>query len=200
MKSSLLLETIKVTRGKALHLDYHNQRFNKARKELFALHEPFDLATIIQPIDQKTYRCRILYDQTIHTIEYLPYQPKTIEKITIVESMIDYAYKYAHREEFETLLAASLESDDILISKNGYLTDTTIANIAFREKGEWITPDKPLLEGTTRQRLINEGLLTPRAIQKDTIHHFDGFALMNAMIGFRIINPIFLGETRIHQK
>jgi len=189
MDSPLLLETIKVQGGEALHLTYHNQRFNKTRKKLFDIHNLFDLATIIKPPNQETYRCRILYDQSIQKIEYLPYQPKTIRMIAIMESAIDYAYKYADRTALEALLADSPQSDEVLISHNGFLRDTTIANIAFLENGKWITPNKPLLEGTTRQRLVDEGFLTPKNIRKDAIGHFDGFALMNAMIGFKVINP-----------
>ena len=200
MNASLLLETIKVSGGKALYLDYHNYRFNRSRKDLFSISKPVDLSQYITPPSSGLYRCRILYDREIQKIEYLPYRPKVIQNIAIIESSIEYAYKYADRTKFELLLAASPRSDEILISRNGYLTDTTIANIAFLEKGKWITPDKPLLEGTTRKRLINEGFLTPKSIQKDEIHHFDGFALMNAMLGFKIINPIFSGTIQIHQK
>jgi 4-amino-4-deoxychorismate lyase len=189
MNSSLLLETIRIEKGKALHLSYHNQRFNKTRKKLFNIHSSFDLATIIKPPDQETYRCRILYDREIQKVEFLPYQPKPIQKIALISSDLSYPFKYADRTAFNKLLDASLECDEILIIQKDLLTDTTIANIAFLQEGQWITPDCPLLEGTTRQRLIDEGFLTPKAIQADEIDHFDGFALMNAMIGFKVINP-----------
>jgi 4-amino-4-deoxychorismate lyase len=194
MNSPLLLETIRVQAGEAQHLDYHNQRFNSSRKSLFGIDKPLDLSEVIIPPDDQLYRCRVLYNRGIQKIEYFPYQVKTIQKITLIESSIRYSYKYADREALEALLAASPQSDEVLIVQNGYLTDTTIANIAFLEKGQWITPDKPLLHGTTRKRLIDEGLLLPKAIRKDEIHRFDSFALMNAMIGFKIINPIFLGN------
>ena len=194
MNPSLLLETIRVQTGEAQHLDYHNQRFNNSRKSLFGIDKPLDLGKVIIPPDDQLYRCRILYDREVRKIEYFPYQAKTIQKIALIESSIRYNYKYADRKRLEALLAASPQSDEVLIVQNGYLTDTTIANIAFLEKGRWITPDKPLLQGTTRERLIDEGFLTPKAIQKDEIHRFDSFALMNAMIGFTVINPIYVGN------
>ena len=192
MNSPLLLETIKVQGGEASHLSYHNQRFNQTRKKLFNIHSSFDLATIIKPPSQETYRCRILYSREIQKIEYLPYQPKTIQKIALISSDLVYPFKYAERTAFNKLLAISPECDDILIVQKGFLTDTTIANIAFLQEGRWITPISPLLEGTTRQRLIDKGFLTPKAIRADEIDHFDGFALMNAMIGFKVINPIWV--------
>ncbi len=187
MTSCQLLETIRIENGEALNISYHNQRFNRSRKELFSIDRSIDLSKVITPPDKGVYRCRILYDHNIRTIEYLSYQPKIIQTIAIVESSISYPYKYADRKQLEALLATSPQADDVLISQNGYLTDTTIANIALLEKGRWITPDNPLLEGTTRRRLINEGFLTPKSIIIDEINQFDGFALMNAMIGFKVI-------------
>ncbi|MEA3455282.1 MAG: aminotransferase class IV, partial [Campylobacterota bacterium] len=183
MKSSLLLETIKVSDGKAFHIAYHNQRFNYTRKSLFSINKPIDLSTYISPPDNGLYRCRILYDREIKKIEYLPYQPKPMQKIALVSSELTYDFKYADRAALNTLLDDYPECDDILITQEGLLTDTTIANIAFLQEGRWVTPEYPLLKGTTRRRLIDEGFLTPKTIQADEIDGFDGFALMNAMIG-----------------
>ena len=192
MKSSLLLETIKVEGGEAFHLSYHNQRFNRSRNSLFGINKPVDLSKYIRPPDNRLYRCRILYDQEIQKIEFLPYQPKPIQKIALISSDLSYPFKYADRTAFNKLLDASPECNEILIVQQGLLTDTTIANIAFLQEGRWITPECPLLEGTTRQRLIDEGFLTPKAIRADKIDSLNGFALMNAMLGFKIINPTWV--------
>ena len=188
----LLLETIRIEKGQALHLPYHNQRFNQSRKALFSLHESVDLGSLLAPPNQGLYRCRVLYDKEIRKIEYHPYHPKAIKRISLAELSIDYSYKYADRSHFEALLLASPESDDVLITRNGQLTDSTIANIALLKNGKWITPDKPLLKGTTRKRLIDKGFLSVGTLQKEEIYNCDGFALMNAMIGFKILNPIWL--------
>jgi len=187
--SPLLLETISIKSGEAQHLQYHNQRFNKTRKELFDIDMPFDLQSIIKAPDQHRYRCRILYNQSIQLIEYIPYLPKKIEKIKVIESNIEYNYKYENRTEFNELLALYPQNDELLLVTNGLVTDTTIANIAFLNNGAWVTPQKPLLEGTTRQRLIDEGFLRAIEIKYSEIPHFDGVALMNAMVGFKIITP-----------
>ena len=193
MKTSLLLETIKVEEGKVSHPYYHNKRFNESRERLFGMDEEIDLEEHIKPPDDKLYRCRILYDRDIRKIEFFPYKAKQIRTLAFAESQIDYAFKYADRTELGALLAKYPRSDEVLIVKEGYLTDTTIANIAFLQKGRWFTPDKPLLKGTTRERFIDSGFLTAKAIQKEEIYSFDSFALMNAMIGFKIVNPIWLG-------
>jgi len=105
-----------------------------------------------------------------------------------VESSISYPYKYANRQALDLLLRASTDSDEVLIVHGGAVRDTTIANVAFLENGIWITPDTPLLPGTTRKRLIENGFLTAKAIQIDMLDRFDGFALMNAMIGFKVLD------------
>jgi 4-amino-4-deoxychorismate lyase len=190
--SPLLLETISIESGEALHINYHNIRFKRTREELFGLGEDFDLAKIIEAPDENNYRCRILYDQTIHSIEYIPYQEKSIKKIKVVHSDIEYNYKYADRTKLNELLEENSQSDEVLIIKNGLVTDTTIANIAFLQRGVWITPKMPLLAGTTRQRLIDTGFLRPIEIKYREIPHFDGVALMNAMVGFKIITPTWV--------
>ena len=101
----------------------------------------------------------------------------------MIQSQLDYEYKYTNRSIFEKLLK---DYNEIIIEKDGLLTDTTIANIAFLEEDKWITPKKPLLKGTTRAKLIKEGFLHERDIRKESLKNYSNFALMNAMIGFQI--------------
>jgi len=186
----LLLETIKIEGGQACHLAYHQKRFDLSRKNLFGKTDSIDLSTRLTPPSKALYRCRIIYDTEIHSLEYLPYREKEIRHLKIVASEIDYRYKYAQRETFDTLLKAHPDADDILIEKEGYITDTTVANIAFYDGTTWFTPESPLLYGTTRARLIDEGLLKTRAIKSTELHTYTHVALMNAMIGFKLIDPI----------
>ena len=185
---SLLLETIKIEDGNIENLFYHQKRFDKSRNELFELRDKLELSSIIEAPQKGLYRCRILYDQEIHSIEYIPYKPKNIEKLKIITSNINYDYKYADREMFNTLLQTHSEYDEIIIEKDGYLTDTTISNIAFYDGLRWITPTKPLLEGTMRAKLLDEGFLQTKTIRKEDLKNYSQIALMNSMIGFKILN------------
>ena len=101
-----------------------------------------------------------------------------------------YNYKYAKRTTFDTLLNNHPDADEILIEKEGFLTDTSIANIAFYDGTHWFTPKNPLLEGTTRARLLDEKFLHTREIRRSDIPHYTHVALMNAMIGFKILNNV----------
>ncbi len=190
--SPLLLETIKIEEGEVSNLSYHQVRCDESRKALFFSTDRLDLSTLIQPPKKGLYRCRILYDEKIHSIEYIPYIPKEIQTLVIVSSDIEYNYKYANREALNSLLQAHTDADDILIEKHGYLTDTSIANIAFYDGGQWYTPEEPLLKGTIRAQLLDKGFLHTRKIKKEDIKNYTQVALMNAMIGFKILNNIII--------
>jgi 4-amino-4-deoxychorismate lyase len=186
----LLLETIKIEDGEVSDLSYHQARCDKSRKALFNSTDRLDLSSLIQAPPKGLYRCRILYDEKIHSIEYIPYSPKEIHTLKIVSSDLEYDHKYANRDALNKLLQTHTDADDILIEKEGYLTDTTIANIAFYDGKQWFTPEKPLLKGTMRAKLLDVGFLHTRKIKKEEITDYTHVALMNAMIGFKIINPI----------
>jgi len=73
------------------------------------------------------------------------------------------------------------ECDDIIIIKNGLLTDASIANLILFDGKNWITPETPLLPGTCRERLLNAGLITKRKIHPDDLKYYQGVKLINAM-------------------
>ena len=184
----LLLETIKIEDGKLANLSYHQARFDKSRKDLFSITDKIDLITIIKSPRNGLYRCRIVYDRDIVSIEYIPYKEKNITKLKVISSNINYAYKYANRETFTKLLQEYSAYDEIIIEKEGYLTDTTISNIAFYDGEKWVTPSHPLLPGTMRAILLDEGSLHKKKIRKEDLKHYSQIALMNSMIGFKILN------------
>ncbi|MCW8821690.1 MAG: aminotransferase class IV [Sulfurovum sp.] len=181
---------MKIEEGKIYNLRYHQDRCDLSRQSLFQSEDSLDLSSIIDAPKVGSYRCRILYGETLHSIDYLPYIPKKIQTLRIVSSDIEYNFKYANRDTLNTLLESNKDVDEVIIEKDGYLTDTTISNIAFFDGKQWVTPEKPLLKGTMRAKLIDEGFLHTKEIKKEDIPHYSQVALMNAMIGFKIINDI----------
>ena len=186
--SPLLLETIKIEDGEIHNLHYHQDRCNKSRQTLFRSTDILDLSSIINAPKVGLYRCRILYGEVLHSIDYITYIPKNIQRLKIVSSDIEYSLKYANRDALNALLDENKDADEVIIEKNGYLTDTTISNIAFYDGKQWLTPAKPLLEGTMRAKLIDEGFLQIKEIKKEDLQNYSQVALMNAMIGFKILN------------
>jgi len=185
-----LFETIKVENGKIFNLKWHNKRLNSSRLALFSETKEIFLENYLSPPLQGLFRCRVVYQQEIDSIEFIPYAPKEFSSFKIVSSNIDYSYKYDDRKKLNALLEPSF--DEIIIEKDGLLTDTSIANIAFYDGENWFTPTTPLLAGTTRARLLNEGFLKLKNIEKENIKSYSYFALMNAMIGFQIQKSIHL--------
>ncbi|MBN1494810.1 aminotransferase class IV [Candidatus Peregrinibacteria bacterium] len=182
---SLLFEAIKVQNGKFYNIKYHNERFNKARKELFGCKDFIDLKIKIKIPASKTkglYKCRIVYGPEIEKIEFIPYKKPNIRSLKITEcNDIDYKYKYLDRTKIDELLKQKGEYDDILLIKNGFITDTSIANICFYDGEKWITPNTPLLKGTKRQKLLDEGKITEQKITRKDLRKFKKASLINAM-------------------
>ena len=190
----LILETIKIENAEVFNLSYHQKRFDKSRKELFNTQTHIELSSLIKPPLEGLYRCRILYNNAVRSIEYLPYKEKPVHTLKVVSSNISYPYKYADRDALNKLIEDNPDVDDIIIEKEGFITDTSIANLAFYDGEQWFTPKKPLLEGTQRAKLLDEGFLQTKDIKITEISNFKKVALMNAMIGFKIINPIITQE------
>jgi len=184
---SLLLETIKIEKGIPQNLSYHQTRLNKSRKELFGITQPIFLNSLIEAPSKALLRCRIVYGQHIESIEYLPYVEKEIHTLKLITSDIQYAYKYANRNTLNTLLQQAPSHDEIIIVKKGYLTDTTISNLAFYTGKTWLTPKKPLLEGTMRAKLLEEGYIYEEDIKKEDLPLYSQIALINSMLGFKIL-------------
>jgi 4-amino-4-deoxychorismate lyase len=193
MSSNKLIETIKIESGQVSNIEWHNARFNRSRKELFGVDKSIKLQEYIEPpIGKGVFRCRILYSEEILSIEYIPYQAKVFKTFKIVESNIDYNHKYSNRMPLERLKAEVFPYNEIIIKKDGLLTDTSVANIAFYDGDSWLTPKKPLLRGTMRENLLNHNRLIEKDIKSDELKHFSHFALMNAMIGFQIQKNIII--------
>ena len=95
---------------------------------------------------------------------------------------LDYTYKSAGREPLNCLFALRGACDDILIVKQGLLTDTSIANIALSDGTHWYTPAHPLLKGTRRAALLEEGILQEKDIRPEDLPSFSTVRLFNAMI------------------
>jgi 4-amino-4-deoxychorismate lyase len=102
----------------------------------------------------------------------------------VQDDEIDYSYKYTDRSRLDSLRKPPINSgdSDVLIVKNGLVTDTSFANIAFSDGKKWYTPDSPLLKGTKRALYLTNGTLTERRIRPADISGFTRARLINAML------------------
>jgi len=185
-----LFESIKVLDGRLFNIEYHNYRISTARKELFNLTDKINLEEILEAPDKAAiglFKCRVVYERTIIKIDWEKYTWRNVERLKVVEdNQIEYSYKFLERKSIDGLLNknTSLGNEDILIVKNGLLTDTSRANVVLFDGKEWHTPASPLLKGTQRQRLLNEKRIIEKEILLSDLKHYKDIKLINAMMEF----------------
>lgn len=187
------IETIKIEDGQICNIDYHTERLNRTRIAFWNNIPPFDLLKVISPPSiSGIQKCRILYGKEIEEISYAPYQIREVSTLRLVSSdTVDYTYKSTDREELNMLFSQRGVADDVLIIKNGYLTDTSIANVALYDGIHWYTPAHPLLRGTKRAELLDKHFLIEKDIAVAQLGEYVQIMLFNAMIDWgRVIVPI----------
>ncbi|GAB6074559.1 aminotransferase class IV [Nautilia lithotrophica] len=172
------IETILIT-DKIENLNLHNNRMNKTRYNFFKA-KPLNLKDYIEIKPNK--RVRVTYSEKIENIEYFDIIKREFNSFKIVYSDIDYQYKYADRDKLNALKDSNF--DEVIIIKKGFVTDTTISNLAFFDGKEWYTPKTPLLKGTKREELIQKGFLKEKDISINDIKKYKKFAMLNAIVGF----------------
>ena len=62
------------------------------------------------------------------------------------------------------------------------MTDSSHANAVFFDGNEWITPSQPLLRGTKRQTLLEQGVIREGEITLSNLSRFRSLAFINAML------------------
>jgi 4-amino-4-deoxychorismate lyase len=82
------------------------------------------------------------------------------------------------------LFAQRDNADDIVIVKNGLVTDAFAANLIFFDGQKWVTPNTPLLKGTQRQYSLDQGIISETEIKESDISSFQKVGLINAMVSF----------------
>jgi 4-amino-4-deoxychorismate lyase len=179
------LETIRIQHGQLHNLPYHQARFDRTRRDLFDSTDVINLQNKIQiPADlqEGIFKCRVIYDIDIQTVEFAPYIIKPLASLQLVTADdLHYAYKYLDRSALLQLLD-NCPADDILIVKNGLLTDTSYANVVFWDGDQWFTPDPPLLPGTKRQQLLDNNQIIAKKLRPRDLQHFTHARLINAML------------------
>ncbi len=190
-----MIESLCCVDGEIKNVHYHNMRMNKSRYDLFGCKDTInimDYISIREPVNKGIWKIRIRYDITIGPIEFELYTKKSIQSLKVVyDDTIDYSFKYANRSHIAKLFEERGTADDILIIKNGFVTDSSSANVVFYNRSQWITPSTPLLPGTKRAKLIDEGKIIEKNIEVNDISSFSNISLINAFLDIGdIIIPV----------
>ncbi|WP_297328445.1 aminotransferase class IV family protein [uncultured Bacteroides sp.] len=179
------IETICIDNGEIRNLPYHDRRLNHTRQHFWERSTPLQLSDyILPPQEAGKIKVRVVYGEAgMEEISYSPYSLRKVQTLALIRcDDIDYPYKSTDREALNRLFAHRGMCDDILLVKEGLITDTTIANIAFYDGNSWYTPQHPLLKGTKRAQLLDQGLLLEKDLKPEDLSSFIAIRLFNAMI------------------
>lgn len=139
--------------------------------------------TIPSDLNEGLYKCRVLYAAEIESVEFIPYKLPVIRSLKLItDDEIEYAHKYEDRSRISRLFESRGSCDDILIIKNGLVTDTSFCNTVFYDGKKYYTPAMPLLNGTKRQQLLQQKKIEEKIIRKEDLNLFQKIYLINAMV------------------
>src|SRR5690554_2548419 len=180
----MFLETICIVNGKVQNVKAHIARMEQtAATHGFIAPTLPDLEKMLSPaLTEGRVKCRIIYHHTLEEVSFVPYQPKMITSLRLVEASPDYAFKYADRTALMNLLRDKGDCDEILITRNGLITDTSYSNVVLRKGDRFYTPRTFILNGTKRQQLLLSGSISERDIMIDALGDYDCIYLINAML------------------
>ena len=183
---SQFFESICIKEGIAQNLSAHQLRVNRT---LNAFHASIDSIVLVDIVKQLVlppeglFKLRISYDLNgNYQPVFTPYQYKQIQNFALVDIKGHrYDYKFSNRNWINEALALS-GKEEIMMHDAGFIKDCSYTNLVFYDGVNWYTPSVPLLEGTQRAKLIQEGIITPKVLYISDLPNFQKFKCINAMI------------------
>ncbi|HOA07083.1 MAG TPA: aminotransferase class IV [Spirochaetota bacterium] len=189
MKNSLekypfrFIETVRIENGILCNFESHNARIASTFAKYFPLSDPFvikDIQLDSVPVKGK-YKLRIVYSGDDRNISVEKYAVKKIRSVLAVEcSDAEYSFKHEDRSLFSFL--KNNDFDEIIVLKKGMVTDSSFSNLAFYDSGKWYTPEKFLLNGTMRQKLLADKIIYEKKIPAEDIKKYEKISFINSML------------------
>ncbi len=180
-----LFESLCIQNGKILNSKWHEKRFRKAYLKYFGKSAYFNLLDQIKiPKEFKkgNVKLKVLYGENGRETQFEIYKIQKINTIRLVHvSSLMYPLKLTNREKLNFLYEQRGDCDDVIIVRDGQITDSSYANLIFFNGREWITPKHPLLKGTCRARLLANGKIKLATLGIQELKAFKGLKLINAM-------------------
>ena len=148
-----------------------------------------DLAAVFDrfsaPCDGDVYKCHLTYDISGRVLPpvFEKYSSRRIDFLVCRDADgLDYSCKWEDRSGLESLGKGLEQGGEVLILRNGFVTDTRYSNLVFGDGVNWVTPDTFLLPGTNRAFLLHTGLIQSVSIRKGEWGEFPYCSLINAML------------------
>lgn len=211
MKNSKFYEIIKIRDGEFLNVDNHTKRFNQTRNEIYGeceqvclwneieeklLYDPqfFDMI-LKEPIVKLT----VTYDMNIRSFKPEVFQIPNFKSLKIVNgNSIKYTHKEVNKKQINLLRIYKGNCDEILIERDGLITDTCCCNVAFFDGNQWFTPANPMIKGTKRAELLEQGKIIEKDISVSELSRYKKVRMFNSMIDFEDKLEIPISKIEIH--
>ncbi len=182
------LESIQLNDGKFKRLLYHQARVNCVFETYFRDKTSINLEEFLSKYQSPTrgvFKCRLIYDYNVQSVEFQQYTMRNIETLQLVETDMESAfYKSENREKLNQAFSQRGNCDDVILVKEGLLTDASYCNIALYNGDKWITPRIPLIYGVNRTELLENKIINEGDIRVDDLKNYSIIRLFNAMIEF----------------
>lgn len=183
MSNPKFIESLKLVGERFSNIELHQQRIDLTSK-VFSINSKIELKDISIPNfnDDLVRKCRIIYSKDDFSVSFSEYKQRKIENLKVVfDDTIDYSYKFENRDRLNSLFEDRGGCSDIIIVKNGCLTDTSFSNIVLFDGYIYFTPSSFLLNGTMRQKLLRDKIIFEKEIKLEDIHSFKKLYLINAL-------------------
>jgi len=185
MSANLCIETICVENRQLKNASYHDARLNKTRGDLWGYTDTWKLTDLPIPdyVTDERHKLRIVYSKEIEDIRWELHVPRNTQSIKkVYDNEVDYTYKYNDRTRLNNLFEQRGPADEILIIKNGMVTDSFYCNAAFFDGKKWVTPTTNLLPGTQRAFLLDSKIIEEAEIPENHIANYSHIRLFNALV------------------
>ncbi|MCY7171988.1 aminodeoxychorismate synthase component I [Streptococcus gallolyticus subsp. gallolyticus] len=194
-----VLTTAKITQKKVIFLKEHTKRLKSSARFFgwpFSETEFLDkISELLKTLDLSDYRLRVLLHKSgqlsfeVSMLEDLPstfLQAKLVQREETCDSPFTY-FKTSYR-----LHIPNSDKEQVFISSDGYLQETSIGNIILEIDGAYYTPpvEVGILDGIYRKYLIQQGEVTERYLTKTDLENADHIYVCNSVRGLYEISVI----------
>jgi len=196
-----LFESICVENYQIKLSEFHQKRMDNSCLKLFNVKNKWSIKKIFESLkieSNQKYKLRINYSQSKYSISLKKYFKKKIRSLQCLE-LNDYSYdlKYTDRSVIDKNNKLKSLSDDILIIKNGFVTDSSYCNIVFFDGLSWVTPKFPLLKGVQRNFLLKNKKIFKKKIKVSDISKYKSFVLINSMTEFNTNDAVNINKINL---
>ena len=192
-----LLETMRWDPGKGIWLlDRHLNRLRSSARYLGMTLPEAEIGVLLEGVGGDCpLRVRLLVPErdrpsleTARLVARPPIVGLEIDSRPVDRSDVLRYHKTTRRAPYQEAAARHPAADDVvLVNERGEVVETTIANLAVRMEGEWLTPplDAGCLPGVYREELIDRGALREQALTVGDLVEADEVAVVNSVQGWR---------------